>query len=132
MVLRGATSDTRQLARHEPLFNIHPRTGTKIEVFYADPTLETFGSVGLAGSGSRAGTALPPNGSSLSRARVKFAGTCFATSDRIIDKRDVIKGTREVDRMPRARASGRSTPRRTTASAAASRRFPVPVSEGNA
>jgi hypothetical protein len=33
-------------ARHEPLFDMHPRTGAAIEVFYADRTLETFGRCG--------------------------------------------------------------------------------------
>ena len=33
-------------ARVEPLFDIHPQTGTSIEVFYADRTLETFGRCG--------------------------------------------------------------------------------------
>jgi hypothetical protein len=28
---------------YEPLFDIHPMTGTSIEVFYADRTLESFG-----------------------------------------------------------------------------------------
>jgi hypothetical protein len=28
---------------HEPLNDIHPLTGTSIEVFYADRALETFG-----------------------------------------------------------------------------------------
>lgn len=46
MVPRAPTSNTRQLVRHEPLFDIHPRTGTSIEVFYADRTLETFGRCG--------------------------------------------------------------------------------------
>jgi hypothetical protein len=32
-----------QQARHEPLYDVHPRTGASIEVFYADRTLETFG-----------------------------------------------------------------------------------------
>ena len=31
---------------HEPLFDAHPLTGTSIEVFYADRTLETFGRGG--------------------------------------------------------------------------------------
>src|SRR6266851_2604744 len=43
-----------------------------------------------------------------------------------------IKGTPEARRNYRARASDRSTPRRTMASAAASRRFPIPASAGNA
>ena len=29
-------------ARREPLFDVHPRTGVSIEVFYSDRTLETF------------------------------------------------------------------------------------------
>jgi len=32
--------------RHEPLFDVHPRTGASIEVFYADRALETFGRSG--------------------------------------------------------------------------------------
>jgi len=36
-------SNLRQRARHEPLFDAHPRTGASIEVFYADRGLETFG-----------------------------------------------------------------------------------------
>ena len=34
---------TRQCA---PLFDVHPRTGVSIEVFYADRALETFGRCG--------------------------------------------------------------------------------------
>ena len=33
-------------ADHEPLYHIDPQTGTTIEVFYADRTLETFGRCG--------------------------------------------------------------------------------------
>ena len=33
---------TRQ---HAPFFDVHPRTGATIEVFYADRALETFGQV---------------------------------------------------------------------------------------
>ena len=39
-------AQTRQRARHEPLFDVHPQTGAGIEVFYADRTLETFGKCG--------------------------------------------------------------------------------------
>jgi hypothetical protein len=41
-----APSNPRQRAPHEPLFDVHPRTGASIEVFYADRTLETFGKCG--------------------------------------------------------------------------------------
>ncbi len=34
--------------RHEPLYDINPRTGASIEVFYMDRTLETFGRCGAA------------------------------------------------------------------------------------
>ena len=39
-------TDPRRRAAHEPLFDVHPRTGATIEVFYANPALETFGRVG--------------------------------------------------------------------------------------
>jgi hypothetical protein len=35
-----------QRARPEPLYEIHPRTGISIEVFFADRTIETFGRCG--------------------------------------------------------------------------------------
>jgi hypothetical protein len=35
-----------QCAAHEPLYDIDPRTGDAIEVFYADRELETFGRCG--------------------------------------------------------------------------------------
>jgi hypothetical protein len=34
------------LRQHEPLFDVHPRTGINFEVFYSDSTLETFGRGG--------------------------------------------------------------------------------------
>ena len=40
------TPKPTQLPRHEPLFDVHPRTGASIEVFYADRTLETLGKGG--------------------------------------------------------------------------------------
>ena len=35
-----------QCFAHEPLYDIDPRSGTSIEVFYADRDLETFGRCG--------------------------------------------------------------------------------------
>jgi hypothetical protein len=43
---RAPTSNSGQQARHEPLFDVHPRTGATIEIFYADRRLETFGRSG--------------------------------------------------------------------------------------
>ena len=41
-----APTSCPQRPRREPLFDVHPRTGASIEVFYADRTLETFGRGG--------------------------------------------------------------------------------------
>jgi hypothetical protein len=46
MVPLTPASNPRQRAAHEPLYDIHPRTGISIEVFYSDRTLETFGRGG--------------------------------------------------------------------------------------
>jgi hypothetical protein len=40
------TSNSKQRAAREPLYDIDPRTGIRIDVFYADRTLETFGRCG--------------------------------------------------------------------------------------
>jgi hypothetical protein len=41
-----APTSCPQRARHEPLYEFDPLTGTSIEVFYSDRTLETFGRRG--------------------------------------------------------------------------------------
>src|ERR1700730_5742029 len=46
MVTLAATSSLRQRARRVSFFDVDPRTGVSIEVFYADRTLETFGRSG--------------------------------------------------------------------------------------
>ena len=46
MVPQAPTSSPRQRERHEPLYDIDPRTGASFEVFYADRALETFGRGG--------------------------------------------------------------------------------------
>lgn len=44
--LAAPTPDPRERSHNEPLYDIHPRTGANIEVFYADCALETFGRSG--------------------------------------------------------------------------------------
>ena len=39
-------TDPKRRAALEPLYDIDPRTGASIEVFYADRSLETFGQCG--------------------------------------------------------------------------------------
>ena len=47
-----------QSAAHEPLYDIDPRTGSSIEVFFADRTMETFGRCGAGWFGGRADVAI--------------------------------------------------------------------------
>jgi len=42
----ASASDPRKRAAHDPLYDINPVTGVCIEVFYSDPTVETFGRGG--------------------------------------------------------------------------------------
>jgi hypothetical protein len=46
MTARAPISNRRQCALHQPLYDIHPRSGASIEVFFSDRTLETFGRGG--------------------------------------------------------------------------------------
>jgi hypothetical protein len=46
MIPHAPTSNPIQRAPFEPLYDVHPRTGASIEVFYADRALETFGRCG--------------------------------------------------------------------------------------
>jgi hypothetical protein len=46
MVPQASISNPRRRARREPFYDVHPRTGASIEVFYSDRTLETFGRGG--------------------------------------------------------------------------------------
>jgi hypothetical protein len=56
-------SNPRQRAAHAPLYDIHPRTGVSIEVFYADRTLETFGRCGAGWFWWSRRRGFSPNGS---------------------------------------------------------------------
>jgi hypothetical protein len=46
MAAQALTSNPTQGVRREPLFDVDPRTGASIEIFYADRALETFGRCG--------------------------------------------------------------------------------------
>jgi hypothetical protein len=47
MALRTLTAGPGERIGHEPLFDVHPRTGARIEVFYVDrSSMETFGRCG--------------------------------------------------------------------------------------
>ncbi len=42
-MVSGAPHNPRLRSAHGPLYDVNPRTGAWIEVFYADRSLETFG-----------------------------------------------------------------------------------------
>ncbi len=58
MVPLAPISDPKQRERHEPFYDVHPRTGASIEVFYADRAFETFGRGGVGWFGGLTGAAL--------------------------------------------------------------------------
>jgi hypothetical protein len=45
-VVKSIATDLNRRSAYAPLYDIHPRTGASIEVFYADRSLETFGRNG--------------------------------------------------------------------------------------
>ena len=69
---------------HDPLYDIDPRTGATIEVFYADRELETFGSAALVGFGGLADVALRQT---LCQATLRYdARTTLARHSRKVSK----------------------------------------------
>jgi hypothetical protein len=58
MVPRAPTSNPSQRARHEPLYDVHPRTGASIEVFYPTAPWRRSAKAALVGFGGLAGAAL--------------------------------------------------------------------------
>jgi hypothetical protein len=73
------TSNPRLRAAHKPIYDVHPLTGSSIEVFYADRTLETFGRCGWFWSSrqrgcSPAGPATGPFGTSYAAYQRAFLG----------------------------------------------------------
>jgi hypothetical protein len=51
-----------QCFAHEPLYDIDPRTGAAIEIFYADRALETFGRYGAGWFWCSRQRGFPPEG----------------------------------------------------------------------
>jgi hypothetical protein len=83
MVRQAPARNPRQRSRREPLFDVHPRTGTSIEVFYADLTLETFGRCGAGWFWWSSRYGLPPVGSLLIfylMGRYRFGSTSETTT----------------------------------------------------
>jgi hypothetical protein len=64
-MVAGERSKPGQHERLEPLYDIDPRTGTSIEVFFADRTMETFGRCVRVGFGGHAGEVMRQQGPPL-------------------------------------------------------------------
>jgi hypothetical protein len=68
----GPTSHPQHRCR-EPIFDIHPLTGTSIEVFYADRTLETFGTCGAGWFSCSRRRGFPPEEPAIGPFATSFA-----------------------------------------------------------
>jgi hypothetical protein len=62
-----------QRAWRESLFDVHPRTGASIEVFYTDRTLETFGKGGSGWFWQTRRRGYPPEGQATGPFATNFA-----------------------------------------------------------
>jgi hypothetical protein len=90
MVPRAATSNPRRRARHEPLYDIDPRTGASIEVFYADRALETFGRCGGGWFWWQRRRGFPPHGPATGPFATSYAAYRHALGTDLGAKGDIL------------------------------------------
>src|SRR5882757_7273103 len=93
MVSRAPASDHRQRARREPLFDVHPRTGASIEVFYADRALETFGRAGAGWFSWSRRRGCSPDGSPSGPFATSYAAYRHALGTDLGTKRNILLDT---------------------------------------
>jgi hypothetical protein len=62
-----------QCFAHDPLYDVDPRTGASIEVFYADRALETFGRCGAGWFWCARRRGYPPEGRSTGPFATSYA-----------------------------------------------------------
>ena len=86
-------SNSRQDARHEPLFDVDPRTGASIEVFYTDRSLETFGRCGPGWFWWSRRRGCSPNGSPTGPFATSYAAYRHALGTDLGTKRNILLDT---------------------------------------
>jgi hypothetical protein len=95
MIPHAPTSNPRQRSRYEPLYDINPRTGASIEVFYADRTLETFGRAGAGWFWWSRRRGYPPEGQRTGPFATSYAayrhalGTNLGTEAKIVQNTQI-------------------------------------------
>jgi hypothetical protein len=87
------TFNPTQCARHEPLYDINPRTGACIEVFYADRTLETFGRCGAGWFWWSRRRGCSPDGSPTGPFATSYAAHRHALGTDLGTKRNILLDT---------------------------------------
>jgi hypothetical protein len=70
-----------QCARRQPLYDINPRTGISIEVFYSDRTLETFGRGGTGWFWQMRRRGYPPEGQATGPFATSYSAYRHALGD---------------------------------------------------
>ena len=86
-------SNPRQHARREPLYDIDPRTGASIEVFYADRALETFGRCGAGWFWWSRRRRCSPNGAPTGPFATSYAAYWHALGTDLGTKRNILLDT---------------------------------------
>jgi hypothetical protein len=101
-------SNPRQCAAHEPLYDIHPRSGVSIEVFYSDRTLETFGREGAGWFWWPRRRGFPPNSLARGPFATSYAAYRHAMTAPVRDglTRSVNADTARTQRFVELRLSG--------------------------
>ncbi len=82
-----------QHARYEPLYDVHPRTGSSIEVFYADRTLETFGKGGAGWFWWSRRRGFSPNGAPTGPFATRYAAYRHALGTNLGAKGNILLDT---------------------------------------
>jgi hypothetical protein len=117
MAPRTLAPSPGQRTDREPLFDVHPQTGTTIEVFYADRTLETFGRCGAGWFWCSRRRGCSPDSPATGPFATSYAAYRHAMNapaaiylDDAAPFREVVSGQDETDlprRAPRAGNQGR-------------------------
>ena len=84
------TFNIKQRTRYQPLYDIDPRTGASIEVFYADRALETFGRCGAGWFWWSRRRGCSPTGSPIGPFATSYAAYRHALGTDLGAKRNIL------------------------------------------
>ena len=90
---RDGPADHAQPHTTRPLYDVHPRTGSSIEVFYADRTLETFGKGGAGWFWWSRRRGFSPNGAPTGPFATRYAAYRHALGTNLGAKGNILLDT---------------------------------------